>query len=69
MAGKRCGRGGHRKHTPIVSRAQRGLFGAELRRRRKGLAPSMSGITTEELAKHLKESRGKRLAKRSRRKR
>lgn len=54
-----CGR----KHTPIVSRAQRGMFGAELRRRRRGLKSRMKGITTAELRGHLRESRGKRLPK------
>lgn len=50
-----------RKHTPIVSKAQRGKFGAELRRRRKGLKSRMEGITTKELESHLSESRGKQL--------
>ena len=54
-----------RKHTPIVSKRQRGLFGAELRRRKVGMAPQMKGITTEELEKHLRESRGRKLPKRA----
>ncbi len=50
-----------RKHTPIVSDAQMGLFGAELARRRAGLKPRMKGITTAELIRHLKEAKGKKL--------
>ncbi len=60
-----CGKKGHRKHTPIVSRAQRGLFGAELARRKAGKAGRMRGITTAELKSHLRESKGKDLAKRT----
>lgn len=60
---------GGRKHTPITSKAQRGLFGAELARRRKGLEAKMGGITTTELESHLKESKGKKLPKRSKKKR
>jgi hypothetical protein len=52
-----CGR----KHTPIVSKKQRGLFGAELARRRSGKKRRLSSITTEELESHLHESGGKRL--------
>lgn len=55
-----CG-SSHRKHTPITSKAQQGLFGAELARRRKGFKGRMNGITTEELRGHLKESAGKSL--------
>jgi len=51
----------HRKHTPIVSEAQRGLMGAELSRRRAGKARRMPDITTRELEEHLRESRGKKL--------
>lgn len=47
-----------RVHTPIMSEAQRGLFGAELARRRAGKKGRMSGITTEELERHLRESKG-----------
>lgn len=61
----KCGTKGHRAHTPIVSKAQRGKFGAELARRRAGKASRMPGITTAELRSHLKESKGKRLPKRS----
>jgi hypothetical protein len=51
----------HRKHTPIVSKAQRGLFGAELARRRSGKKSKMSGISVKELESHLEESAGKKL--------
>lgn len=56
-----------RKHTPIVSRAQRGLFGAELARRRAGKKPRMKGISVAKLRSHLKESRGKKLPARRKR--
>ncbi len=56
----------HRKHTPIESEAQRGLFGAELARRRAGEEPRMLGITTQELIDHLKEAKGKDLPARVR---
>lgn len=56
--------GKHRKHTPIVSEAQQRLFGAELARRRAGKKPRMEGITTEELERHLRESKGKKLVAR-----
>jgi len=58
----------HRKHTPIVSEAQRGLFGAEYARRKKGLTPRMRGITKTELKGHLKESKGKNLVSRVKKK-
>ena len=38
------GRG--KKHHPIVSKAQRGLMGAELARRRAGKEGRMEGMTT-----------------------
>lgn len=56
-------KGSHRKHTPIVSQKQRGLFGAELARRGRGAKGCMPGITTTELRSHLKESKGKKLPK------
>ena len=59
--------GGHRKHTPITSVAQRGKFGAELARRQEGKKSRMPSITTAELRSHLKESKGKKLPARSRR--
>lgn len=58
MTTKACG---HKKHTPITSESQRGLFGAELSRRKKGLKARMKGITKKELQSHLKESKGKNL--------
>lgn len=64
MPGKGC----RKKHTPVVSKAQRGLFGAELARRRAGKKSRMKGITTTELRGHLKESAGKKLPKRRKRK-
>jgi hypothetical protein len=51
----------HRAHTPIVSERQRGLFGSELARRRKGEEGKMPGITEDELEGHLRESGGKKL--------
>ena len=56
-------RGKHKKHTPLVSEAQQGLFGAELARRRAGKKRRMKGITTAELEGHLEESKGKKLPK------
>lgn len=50
-----------KKHTPIVSKKQRGLFGAEYARRKEGKKGRVPSITTEELRSHLKESKGKRL--------
>lgn len=67
MPGRGCKKS-DRAHTPIVSKKQRGLFGAELARRRSGKKRKMKGITTKELEKHLKESKGKKLPK-SRKKR
>ena len=67
MPGKGCKKK-KKRHTPIVSEAQRGLFGSELSRRRRGLASRMPGITTAELRSHLKESKGKKLPKRKKKK-
>lgn len=61
--------GKHRKHTPITSKKQRGLMGSELARRKAGKARRMSGITTKELRSHLKESKGKKLPTRARKRR
>lgn len=61
-------KGKHRKHTPIVSEAQQGKFGAELARRRAGKARRMKGITTAELEEHLRESKGKDLPKKAKKK-
>ena len=63
MSGKCSGR----KHTPITSEAQRGMFGAELKRRRSGKEGRMKGITTEELRSHLHETKGKNLPEYSKR--
>lgn len=54
-----------KKHTPIVSEKQRGLFGAELARRRAGKQAKMKGISTKDLEGHLKESKGKKLPAKS----
>lgn len=64
MSKKDCS-GSTRKHTPIVSKAQRGKFGAELARRESGEKGTMPGITIKELKSHLHESKGKSLPKRS----
>lgn len=58
----------HRKHTPITSKKQQGLFGAEYSRRKEGRYPRMKGITTGELRSHLKESGGKNLPLRAKKK-
>lgn len=65
MTTAKCRRGG-KKHTPIVSKKQRGLFGAELARRRAGKRGLMPGITAADLASHLEESKGKKLPKKAR---
>lgn len=54
-----------KKHTPITSKAQQGLFGAELARRREGKKGKMEGISTKELESHLRESKGKKLSSRA----
>ena len=58
----------HERHTPIVSEKQRGLFGAELARRRAGKARRMPDITTKELEEHLRESKGKKLPPKAKKK-
>ena len=58
----------HRKHTPVVSKAQLGMFGAEYRRRKTGKKPRMKGITTAELRSHLHETAGKKLPARAKKK-
>jgi hypothetical protein len=65
MPGKGCRKKGKRKHTPITSKAQQGLFGSELKRRRTGKKRKMKSITTKELRSHLKESKGKKLPARA----
>ena len=64
MPGKGCGKGGHRKHTPIVSRKQRGFFGAELARKRAG-KETRTDMTEAELERHLEESAGKKMPARA----
>jgi len=56
-----------KKHTPIVSKKQRGLFGAELSRKQKG-KKGKTGMTKAVLKRHLKESKGKKLPKKTRKK-
>jgi len=53
------------KHRKIVSQKQRGLFGAELARRRAGKEPRMPGMTTASLEYDLRQSKGKKLPRRS----
>jgi len=62
MTTKTCKKSG-RKHTPIVSEAQKGMMGAELRRRREGKKGRMERMSEEDLISHLKESAGKKLPK------
>lgn len=50
----------HRKHTPIVSKAQQGFMGAELARKRAG-KKTKTEMSEAELSRHLKESKGKKL--------
>lgn len=66
MPGKNCGKGKTRAHTPITSKAQQGMMGAELGRRRAGKKGKMSSMTTAELESHLRESKGKNLPARAR---
>jgi hypothetical protein len=57
--------GKHRKHTPIVSDSQRGLFGAAYSARKAGkprpsyVPPSMYELPMKTLKAHLKEAKGK----------
>lgn len=53
-----------RKHTPIVSKAQRGFMGAELARKRAG-KEGKTEMSQAELARHLEESAGKDLPKKA----
>ena len=59
MPGKGC-----KKHTPITSKKQRGFFGAELARKKKG-KKGKTKMSKAELRRHLKESKGKKLPKRA----
>lgn len=60
MPGKHCGKKGGRKHTPIVSKKQRGFFGAEYARGKAG-KKKKTGMSQAELKRHLKESKGEKL--------
>ncbi len=59
---------GKRKHTPIVSKKQRGFFGAEYGRKKSG-KKGKTDMSLAELKRHLKEAKGKKLPKKSRKKR
>lgn len=64
MPGEHCKK---KRHTPIVSKKQRGLFGAELARKKAG-KKGRTGMSKAVLRRHLKESKGKNLPKSTRRK-
>ena len=66
MSTKACKKSG-RSHTPITSIAQRGFMGAELARKETGKS-GKTDMSKAELSRHLKESRGKDLPKRSKKK-
>jgi len=66
MSGKGCSKSG-RKHTPITSEKQRGFMGAELARKETGKS-GKTDMSKAELSRHLKESKGKDLPKRSKKK-
>jgi hypothetical protein len=55
--------GTHRKHTPIVSRQQQKLFGAV-----ESGSVTLPGLSKQEAAAHLDESKGKKLPKYSHKK-
>lgn len=61
MPGKHCGKGGQRKHTPIVSRAQQKLFGAVA----SGKKTKATGLSVKKAKEHLEESKGKNLPARA----
>jgi len=61
MPGKGCRKSG-RKHTPIVSKAQQRLFGAV----RGGKKTKAKGLSKSEAGRHLRESKGKKLPARKR---
>lgn len=54
----------HRKHTEIVSKAQRGLFGAVA----GGKKTKAKGLTMKEAKQHMKEVAGKELPKKVKKK-
>ncbi len=66
MSGKGCKKSG-RAHTPIVSKKQQGLFGAKLARKRAGKS-TKTGISEADLVSHLKDSAGKKLPKKAKKK-
>lgn len=49
-----------KKHTPIVTEKQRGFFGAEYRRGKKGKSKK-TGMSQAVLKRHLSEAAGKEL--------
>jgi hypothetical protein len=53
-----------RKHTPIVSKKQRGFFGAELARAKAG-RNRKTDMPIAELERHLHEAKGKNLPSQS----
>ena len=55
MPGKGCSK---RKHTPITSKKQQGFFGAEIRRKKRGLK-GRTAMPIAMIARHLRESKGK----------
>lgn len=59
MPGVGCAAKPHRKHTPITSERQRGLFGAVA----GGKKTKAKGLSVEEAKRHLKEVKGKKLPK------
>lgn len=62
--GKKTKSGKHRKHTPIVSKRQRRLFGATA----SGKKTKAQGLSKKMAKKHLKEAKGKKLPERKRKK-
>ncbi len=66
MPGKGCKKGG-RKHTPITSEKQRGLMGADYARAKRG-EKTRTGMSKAELRRHLKESKGKNLPAKAKKK-
>ena len=68
MPGKGCGKGGHRRHTPITSEKQRGLMGADYARAKRGQS-TRTGMSKAELKRHLEEAGGKDLPKKAKKKR
>lgn len=60
-------KGCKRKHTPIISKKQRKFFGAELSRAQAN-KKRKTEMPIVELKKHLKETKGKKLPKKARKK-